>query len=68
VVLRTPSGETKRFLIDKPGQTVVRRPGGGAAELGCGKQPPTTVRIEYELPASGVTGVAGLVRVLEFEK
>lgn len=66
VVVQTAAGP-KAFLIEDPTTISVVGVRGGKADLGCGRQKPVRVRIEYDLPKATQRGVEGLIRTIYFE-
>jgi tetratricopeptide (TPR) repeat protein len=67
LILRTESGRVA-FLMDDPDKlTAYGLPNAAGLSLSCGPQKPVDVRIQYEPPADGQTGVEGLARGIHFE-
>jgi hypothetical protein len=65
VVVDTSQGK-KAFLIPDPKQVAIVGRAGGKAELSCGPQAPTQVKIDYT-PAAPGAEVDGILKVLYFE-
>jgi hypothetical protein len=67
LILQTDSGRIA-FLMDDPDKlTAYGLPDAVGLSLTCGPQKPVDVRIQYEPPADGQTGVKGLARAIHFE-
>jgi tetratricopeptide (TPR) repeat protein len=67
LILQTESGRVA-FLMDDPNKLAAYGlPNAAGLDLTCGPQKPVEVRIEYEPPADGQTGVKGLARGIHFE-
>jgi Tfp pilus assembly protein PilF len=67
LILQTDSGRIA-FLMDDPDKlTAYGLPNAAGLSLTCGPQKPADVRIQYEPPADGQTGVKGLARAIHFE-
>jgi Tfp pilus assembly protein PilF len=67
LILQTDGGRVA-FLMDDPDKlTAYGLPNAAGLSLACGPQKPVDVRIQYEPPADGQTGVKGLARAIHFE-
>jgi hypothetical protein len=67
LILQADSGRIA-FLMDDPDKlTAYGLPNAAGLSLTCGPQKPVDVRIQYEPPADGQTGVKGLARAIHFE-
>jgi hypothetical protein len=67
LILQTDSGRIA-FLMDDPDKLIAYGlPDAAGLRLSCGPQKPVDVRIQYEPPADGQTGVKGLARAIHFE-
>ena len=67
LVIDTPEGR-KVLMIDDPTRLVVNGNVGEKVDLSCGRQKPSTVRVEYDPSAPKNAGVDGLARVIHFER
>lgn len=65
-VIQTSAGRIS-LLLDNPKSVFIRGLPDDTIDLNCGPQKAAHVRVEYDPPAPGQTGVLGLARVIYFE-
>jgi tetratricopeptide (TPR) repeat protein len=66
IILETAAGR-KAFLIDDPGNILIKAGSDGPVAMNCGKQKaPVTITVEYDPPPANRAGLDGIVRALAF--
>jgi Tfp pilus assembly protein PilF len=67
LILQTDTGRIAFLMDDADKLTAYGLPEASGLSLTCGPQKPHDVRIQYEPPGAGQTGVKGLARAIHFE-